>query len=129
MSMTSDEQAIANIVGEYAHLTDNKEFDAAGALWADDGTMEVFGRTYVGPARVARFLSKSYVGKHLNGSPSIWIDDTGTSATGRVGFAFWRASDLALFTVGRYEDEYRKTADGWRFTRRAIVMEYGPIES
>ena len=129
MSITSDEQAITNIIAEYAHLTDNKFFDEVGALWTDDGTLEVFGRVYTGPAKVSRFLSKAYVGKHLSGAASIWIDDSGITATGRVGFAFWRAEDLALFTVGRYEDEYRKTADGWKFTKRAIVMEYGPIES
>jgi hypothetical protein len=39
-------------------------------------------------------------------------------------FAFWRGTDLALFSAGHYRDEMVRTLDGWRIASREIVIEH-----
>ena len=120
--MTSDEQAITNVLADYAHLVDSGDFDGAAGLWIPEGVMRVFNRDVVGRAAIAEFLAGAYRGKHLGGAPAMAIDSD--RATVRSGYAFWLASDLSLSSLGRYEDTFVHADEGWSLEHRKIVIEF-----
>jgi len=56
---------------------------------------------------------------------TIAVDVTGPDdATGLTYWMFYTdtTTDPAVLNMGRYEDEFRRTADGWKLARRTIVM-------
>ena len=118
----TDTRAIMALLGRYAHYLDTAQFDEVARLWTDDGTLLVFGRTIVGFDALREFFAGAVTGKHLGGVPIIDLD--GDTARVQSDFAFWRGSDLVLFSAGYYIDNVARTEDGWRFASREIVIEH-----
>jgi hypothetical protein len=117
-----DTRAIMALLGQYAHQLDMGQFDAVARLWTDDGRLLVFGRTIVGFDELRDFFAGAVTGKHLGGVPI--IDLHGDTARVQSDFAFWRGTDLALFSAGHYVDDVVRANDGWRFATREIVIEH-----
>jgi 3-phenylpropionate/cinnamic acid dioxygenase small subunit len=117
----TDTRAIMALLGHYAHHLDAAQFDEVAKLWTDDGQLLVFGRTIVGFDALREFFAGAVTGKHLGGVPIIDLD--GDTARVQSDFAFWRGTDLALFSAGHYVDRVVRSGDGWRFASREIVIE------
>jgi ketosteroid isomerase-like protein len=117
-----DTREIMALLGRYAHYLDTGQLNEVARLWTDDGTLLVFGRTIVGFDALREFFAGAVTGKHLGGVPIIELrEDT---ARVQSDFAFWRGTDLALFSAGRYIDSVVRADDCWRFASREIVIEH-----
>jgi ketosteroid isomerase-like protein len=117
----NDTRAIMAVLGRYAHHLDAAQFDEVARLWTEDGVLYVFGREIVGFDALREFFAGAVTGKHLGGVPIIELD--GDTAHVQSDFAFWRGSDLALFSAGHYVDRFVRVAGEWRFASRRIVIE------
>jgi len=101
--------------------------DAWGATWADDGMWDLPGRHVEGREAVVA-LWKAALGKYarvvqLYMAPSFAVD--GDTATGRVPLVeLIDEGDVRAMMAGHYDDTYRRTVDGWKFTSRALTIYY-----
>ena len=98
-----------------AQTNDLAEWEAYGALFAEDAVMHVFGRDYVGREAIVA-SRRRHLGKHLLSTPIIEID--GDTAKVTIDHAFYRYPDLVLFGVGVYKDDLVKRDGEWKFARR-----------
>jgi hypothetical protein len=126
------EHACRRLSLDYSHYADARQMDAWAALFAEDAEMELMGQHHKGRAAIRA---------SVNGNPpdtasvhmlhNIRIDVVSDSeATGTVGVSLFvaprkdgvgQAKDIAPVIIGNYQDVYRKTAEGWRFARRAFA--------
>lgn len=125
--LTSDEQAIANLLFRYARLMDAGDFD---------GVAEMFhGATYAGMPgeRLAALLRSTVMlhdgkmgTKHVTSNLEIEQSDGGDEAVVRSYFTvFQQLPTLPLQPVvaGRYTDRVVRRDGEWRFAERAIEMD------
>lgn len=134
MRVTSDEQAIANLLAGYADRIDAGDFEGLGAMFAT-GTVRFpdSGDAYTGADEVGRMYAGvvqlhdgSPLTKHVMTNTMIEVDDGGRRATARSYFTVFQAHpELPLQPVatGRYEDELELVDGRWRFAERTIVRD------
>ena len=127
-----DTDAIRRLLHAYADAVLVRDDAAWGALWIDDGRWEL------GPNRViegreeilAHWRTSLAAYQHvvqLYLSNTVTVD--GEDAAGRAYLIELNvpADGPRRVFVGWYDDDYRRTADGWRFSRRALTRLYaGP---
>lgn len=124
-----DRLAIEQLVTEYAWLLDHRCWDDVAGLFVEDAVLFIRGREIVGKEGLAewaeyRAQKKSRRTQHQmtllrleQAEPDVV---TGTAAL-VLHVAKTGGSGTYVDLVGEYEDEYKRTADGWRFRRRRLV--------
>ena len=134
--MTSDEQAIANLVLTYAEWVDAGDLERVGALFAHAAYRVAVGDDVLvvgGADRVTKQM-RSYVQIHEDGTPRtrhvttnliIEVDDRGESATCRSSYTVLQvvAGELQPIIVGRYHDTFAKVDGVWTFTDRLVFTD------
>jgi ketosteroid isomerase-like protein len=130
----ADRLAIQDLIGRYAVHIDSADFDALDALFTDDARIDF--STFGGPvgdlAAIKTFLGASLPfftrTQHMMGLPLIDIDgDTATARTSCSNPMVSTAADgsTSVWLIGLwYDDELRRTDDGWRFSARTQVRSY-----
>ncbi len=103
--------------GEIVDLFTDDAFVRLGYL-AEYRGRDAINAGFCGMGERERFFIKQYIHSHR-----IFVDgDTGTGHSylqatyGRFGTSYW--------VVGRYDDKYRRTPDGWRFAEMTIEFDY-----
>ena len=130
----SDRMEIEDLVYEYAAIIDPKRFDDLANVFTEDAQIDYsdVGGPVGNLEQITAFL-KQVMGmfpnhQHLNANPQIRVD--GDSATGRV--MCFNPQEMAkpdgsthIFMVGLwYVDEYRRTDNGWRISKRTEEKSY-----
>ncbi len=131
VSTIMDRTEIAELVHRYCDALCQRNHDAWVETFANDGIWnggrgEMAGR----PALSATFKKVMELFDHvlqLTHNGAVKVD--GDAARGR-----WYVTEYGLTAKGRrtlyivhYDDEYRRTAEGWRFSRRTVTWHYqGP---
>jgi hypothetical protein len=124
----ADRLDIQDLIARYAVVIDSGQFDDLDVLFTDDASIDF--ATFGGPvgnlAEVKTFLSSSLPfftrTQHMMGLPAISID--GDTATARTScnnpmISTGRDGTVSVWLIGLwYDDELRRTEDGWRFTSR-----------
>lgn len=124
-----DADAITRLLHAYADAVLARDEVAWGGLWTDDA------RWVLGPGRVIE--SRRAIIDHWRTSidayrhvVQLYLSNTATveddEAAGRAYLVELNVpveGDRRVM-VGWYEDEYRRTAEGWRFTSRALEKLY-----
>ncbi|MCB1678923.1 MAG: nuclear transport factor 2 family protein [Halioglobus sp.] len=126
----SDRFEIQDLVFQYAHLIDSKNFDALRDVFSEDAHVDygVYGGSVGDLETTIDYLKSALASgvfpntQHLNANVQISVD--GDSATGRV--MCFNPMDMSLPDGGRqtfmlglwYVDSYRRTKDGWRISQR-----------
>lgn len=115
---------------DYSFYADNARPDDLGKLFLDDAEFHLFGQVHVGPAAVARAMGANVGGSivtvHAVSNHRIdVVSETEANSTAYVTvFVADKSAPapaaITPFIVGAYHDSYRKTADGWRFAKRAF---------
>lgn len=132
-----DIEAIRKLKAAYcAACDDDHDGDAVAVLFVPDGVWEHQGRQRsVGTETIANYLLGIRHAKIMKRSAhqvfNPVIDVDGDSATGAWRFLMMYTAttepESFVRIIGRYEDTYLRTADGWRFqSLLAIVEESGP---
>ena len=126
----SDRFEIQDLIYRYAQLVDGREIDALRTVFTEDAYIDysAMGGAVGNLEDTLTFLKASLTAdlfpstQHLNANLQINVD--GDTGIGRV--MCFNPMDMALpggekhlFFLGLwYLDEYRRTADGWRISRR-----------
>lgn len=126
----SDRFEIQDLIYRYAQLVDGREIDALRTVFTQDAHIDysAMGGAVGNLEDTLAFLKASLTEdlfpstQHLNANLQITVD--GDTGVGRV--MCFNPMDMALpngekqvFFLGLwYLDEYRRTADGWRISRR-----------
>jgi len=126
------EHACTRLSLDYSHYADSHQMDAWAGLFAEDAEMELMGQHHKGRAAIrASVNTNNPEMASVHKLHNIRIDVVNeTEATGTVGVSLFVAprkdgvgqvKDIAPVVMGNYQDVYKKTAEGWRFARRAFA--------
>lgn len=124
-----DRAAISDLLLEFARRLDAGEWERYAATFAPDGVFELpwslrQGRTEIATAAEADLAGFAAV-MHYSTNQVIEIDgDTASSRSYLIGIHVPDASDPTTHADagGWYDCEYRRTAEGWRFTRVRVTI-------
>jgi hypothetical protein len=96
-------------------------------VFTPDASYNVFGAEY-GLDRFPALLAAAPRGQFIGNPPVVEFD--GDRATGKQHFLFVDQQTHAM-RLGWYNDEYVRTADGWRISRRAttFMRKHGGFDS
>ena len=129
---------IKQLVDRYAMSRDNLDAEGYAGVFAEDGTLFLFGESYTGHDDIAS-LSESWdvdsVGMHMMSTSQITIVDE-SNATGIHYSTVYGAvppeshEEGGLIEIsgpviqGKYSDVYRLTDEGWRIAERRFQPVY-----
>lgn len=138
MTDADDRFAIRDLFDAYAHCADRRDATGQAALFTEDTRFTVFmdgagtEPTYVLHGREALMpvfddLNRYEVTTHFNGQSRVVLD--GDSATGEsytIAHHIWTEDGVRKLMVAslRYLDEYTRTAAGWRFAARDLILDW-----
>lgn len=117
---------------DYAFLADAGRMEDWSHLFAEDGVLALPGAEMKGRPAILKAVSgpRGEIAS-IHSMTNIRIDvESGTEASGLVYITAFQVpkkdgvaamAAIAPSVVGQYTDEYVKTADGWRFARRAFT--------
>lgn len=127
----ADRQAIDQLVaGDYPRALDAQDWDAYLSHFTEDAELALGPQTAHGHAEIRQLL-EGLPGARINhviSNLSYEID--GDTATGG---SYWEDIGLVdgapgVAVAGHYEDTLRKADGEWKFTRRAIVIDFAAPE-
>lgn len=120
-----DQMAIYRLISRYGPAVDSGSSQAAGALWAEDGSYEFDNSRLDGPAAVAAMvLSEGHQGlihqgcAHILAMPVITLDGSTARATGYSRVYRHAADGYGVWRVSANHWELKRTAEGWKVVRR-----------
>jgi 3-phenylpropionate/cinnamic acid dioxygenase small subunit len=124
-----DRLAIEQLVTEYAWLLDHRRWNDVARLFVEDAVLFIRGREIVGKEGLAewaeyRAQKKSRRTQHqmtLLRLEQVETDLVAGTAALVLHVAKTGGSGTYVDLVGEYQDEYKRTPDGWRFRRRRLV--------
>lgn len=124
--LASDRDAIRDLLARYTYHGDRGRIDDLAACFAPDGVLEYPGAAPCGPAAIKASLSSgtrdrrlTFIRHHIT-NPLIIVD--GDAATARSYFCVH--SNFGPDHSGTYDDRIVRTAEGWRFARRRVRIDW-----
>jgi hypothetical protein len=131
--MSADAERTADLVelhalcARYMLLTSQFIQDRWLEVFTSDGEYNAFGTPY-GLDRFPALLAAAPRGQFIGNMPVVEFD--GDTATGMQHFVFVDQQTHAM-RLGWYNDEYVRTADGWRIRRRSttFMRKHGGFDS
>lgn len=109
-----------------------RDADDWAATWAEDGVWELLGRRITGRAAIRAAWEQAMHGFAFVGffvQPGVLTLDR-DRASGRVftNELLVGTGGARRLSVGRYEDDYVRTSNGWRFAiRRFSILQETPL--
>lgn len=131
--LAADRDAIRDLLARYTYNGDRGRVTELAACFATDGILEYPGNLANGPDSIAAALSGgmgerspqlSFVRHHIT-NPLIEVK--GNAATARSYFAVH--TDIGPDHSGTYSDRLVRTADGWRFAKRLVRVDWQSSET
>ena len=127
LAAVMDRQAIDQLVeGDYPRALDAHDWDAYAATFTEDGELSLGQQTAHGRAEIKKLVGALPNEKinHVISNLSYRIQ--GDTATGG---AYWQDIGLVngapgIAVAGHYDDTLRKVNGEWKFTKRAIVIDF-----
>ncbi len=123
-----DIEEIRQLKARYFRFLDTKDWDAFGALFTDDASMEADGVVQEGRAAILRFLPKVLDGvitTHHGHTSEITITgrDTATGIWAMFDYLIWpgEGPPKGLKGYGHYHEEYVRETGGWRIHRLVLT--------
>jgi len=123
--------ACSNLVTDYAYHRDQFNAKEFANLFTEDASLTVVSQTWVGRAEIEQRIEGLKTGSTIRHEMStiriVPID--ADHATG-VSYATIYSAPAGVNSVsgfalmGEYHDEFVRTADGWKFSKRVLVSKY-----
>lgn len=132
--MTSDEQAIRNLLFRYAERIDRGDLDGMARLF-EHATYRAGEQAPIADWRQVAALNQSLIRLYEDGTPKtqhvttnvrIELDPSGLAAAASSRFTVLQAAPgapLQIIVAGRYDDRFEKVDGAWRFSARHIRMD------
>jgi ketosteroid isomerase-like protein len=124
-----DVLALLNLQAEYADGADSLSGAAYASVFTEDGVLDATHTgipAVAGRAAIARLMDDTFAQQthncHMTTNQRVLSAD-GDRATGRCYFfqrSILRNGGRTEFS-GRYEDEYRRTPEGWKISKRVLI--------
>jgi hypothetical protein len=95
---------------------DRDDIEACISLFSEDSVYEVYGRQFEGAAGLRKMLTGAPGGLHLGGVPVVELVDADHARSTQSLLFVPTSGEASRNAV--YTDDLRRTADGWRITRR-----------
>jgi len=123
-----DRVMIMDLASRYAWLLDYGRGRAGelAELFTEDGVFElpVQGQRHEGRSAIRTLVERAHGARRYlhHMAANHVIDVSGDEAIGHLHFNEFVlvAGELRNYSQGRYQDEYARTANGWRFRRRQV---------
>jgi 3-phenylpropionate/cinnamic acid dioxygenase small subunit len=132
LQAVADELAIRNIVARLAQLADSSDLDEYIALFDENASWEILGAAprrgraaILAGAKERRATGRQGPGtnsRHVITTLAVQVD--GDTATASAYFLFVADTNKVpvIRAVARYDDAFRRTAEGWKLARRVITF-------
>jgi hypothetical protein len=111
-----DYAAIANLLAQYCLALDHDEVDRCVELFTEDGSFEVYGRSFDGHDRIRKMMLSAPGGLHLGGPPLVELVEGDRALTKQNLLFIDRGGGEFRRTL--YADELQRTSEGWRIRKR-----------
>lgn len=122
--------AITKLVADYSHAADDGDAEAFGALFAEDGVLDLGTAAMEGRQQIAEFgaavPSRIPGARHHVSNLSIRVDGPTASARSYLqvfGTAPTEGAAPSIVTSGRYLDEFKLVHGRWLFARRRLIRD------
>lgn len=139
IARVASELEIRNLLARIAHLADRGDLDTYLSLMTPDVVWDMPENAKLGLAATRRsgrgqiaegVRERTAAGIQGAGSDTlhllstVWVRIDGNRATSESRFLFYGSASSApdLLSMGRYEDELRRGAEGWQLARRRITF-------
>jgi hypothetical protein len=123
--------ACSNLVTDYAYHRDQFNAKEFSELFTEDASLTVVNQTWVGRANIEQRIEGLKTGSTIRHEMStiriVPVDDS--HATG-VSYATIYSAPAGETTVagfalmGEYHDEFVRTAEGWKISKRVLIQKY-----
>jgi hypothetical protein len=134
LGLLLDRAEILDVYSRYALGMDRGDRAMFASAWSADAvwTCAALGLDLTGHAAIMDCFDRRYAsgpalpepGGNLRLAGNHLVEVTGDRATGTAEMAAFRFTDDAmhLYTAGYYDDDFVRTGDGWRLSRRDMVV-------
>ena len=124
--MNGDEAAIRALTDHYADAVFRRDASDWGKCWAEDARWSLMGTEVTGREAIVALWTQAMASFRFVAffaQPGVIAVD-GDSGTGRVWVheVLEAADGTVTRPIGRYDDIYARTAEGWRFLARRYTM-------
>jgi ketosteroid isomerase-like protein len=124
-----DRVAIGALVTEYAWLLDHRRWDEVANLCTDDAVLTIRGREIRGQSGLAQWAehrAANHARRTQHQMTLLRLEQSSPDhVTGTAALVLHVAKaghgGTYVDLVGEYRDEYVRTPNGWRFSRRHLV--------
>ena len=123
--LLEDQAALLRLIGSWGPAADIGNGEAAAALWTEDAVLEFEGSRVEGSSGVLAMIEsdgqQSLVRQgcaHVQGLPIVNIEGDHATATNYSQVYLHTNECYEIWRVSANKWEFRRTADGWRVTRR-----------
>jgi ketosteroid isomerase-like protein len=129
-----DQLAVHRLINSWGPAVDTGNGEAAASLFAEDAILESDLSYLIGPAAITAMVyaegHQSLIrdgSAHIPAFPIVTIEGDRASATGYTRVYRHTENGYDVWRVSANQWEFRRTADGWRVTRRTNhVIDGGP---
>ena len=125
-----DRVAIEELLRDYGRTIDERDFDAFGALFAEDGEYGSGPALTVGPEAIAEGMRTVFEANalgfaepnfHVFFNQVIKVDGDSASASSMSFYVVPGEDGLPeIALMARYDDDLVRTGEGWKFKRRRV---------
>jgi hypothetical protein len=112
----NEHAAITNLLARYCISLDHDDIEIWVSLFTEDGSFEVYGRSFAGHEGLRKMMTAAPKGLHLGGPPLIRMHDADKAETEQNLLFIDRQSGVSRSAV--YRDDVVRTAEGWKIRRR-----------
>ena len=121
-----DQLAIRSLLEAYGDAVAQNDPKAWGDTWTDDAVWEILDQTITGRDAIVGFWQSLMAGFSFTAFAMsigrIAIDGDRATLRVYVSEELWDKDDKLTRIKGRYDDELTRTAEGWRFSKRAYTI-------
>ena len=127
-SIFEDKLAIEELISRYNQSLDSGDYPTWVDCWADDAVLDGMDSYLVGRQQIQAFAdayedkyrSRLNALKHYTVNILSVIDGDNATSSSYLQLVNTGSKGVLIRLTGRYEDELRREAGGWRFTRRKL---------
>jgi ketosteroid isomerase-like protein len=129
VQLLEDQLDVLRLITSWGPAVDTGDGDAAAALWADDGVLESDLSYLIGPASIKAMVHgeghQALIrdgSAHIPAFPIVRVDGDEATATGYTRVYRHTGEGYEVWRVSANRWEFRRTADGWRVTKRTTQV-------
>jgi uncharacterized protein (TIGR02246 family) len=124
-------RACSNLVTDYAYHRDQFNAIEFANLFTEDASLTVVNQTWVGRTDIGQRIEELKTGSTIRHEMStiriVPVDDdhaTGVSYATIYAAAADETSVSGFALMGEYHDEFVRTAEGWKISKRVLISKY-----